>query len=115
LSGKVSIEYLHTIVPIPVIPGTIGLLAFFAVLVILGIKDSAKVALGIFLLHIVTLVSFVIVGGYALLHGHNFFMENFLHSQTIVHKEGGIWIALILGFSASLLGVSGFESSVKFC
>ncbi|HVZ58709.1 MAG TPA: APC family permease, partial [Patescibacteria group bacterium] len=114
LSGKVSIEYLHTVVPIPVIPATIGLLAFFALLVILGIKDSAKVALRIFVIHVVTLVGFVVMGAIFLMHSHTFFLENYLHSRNVVFKEGGIWLALFLGFSASLLGVSGFESSANF-
>ncbi|HVZ12165.1 MAG TPA: APC family permease [Patescibacteria group bacterium] len=115
LSGKVSIEYLHTIVPqIPVIPATIALLFFFALLVIGGIKDSAKLALGIFILHIVSLVSFVALGGYTLFTHHTFFLQNLLHTTTVLHKEGGIVAALFLGFSASLLGVSGFESSANF-
>ncbi len=115
LSGKVSIEYLHTIfTTIPVIPATIGLLLFFTVLVILGIKDSAKVALGIFILHIVSLVAFVSLGIYTLLTHHALFIENAIHTFTLLHKEGGIVIALFLGFSASLLGISGFESSANF-
>ncbi len=115
LSGKVSIEYLHTILPaIPVIPATIGLLLFFTVLVILGIKDSAKVALGIFVLHILALISFVGFGIFTLATRHTLFADNFIHTVTTLHKEGGIVIALFLGFSASLLGVSGFESSANF-
>ncbi len=115
LSGKVSIEYLHTIVTfIPVIPATIGLLLFFTVLVILGIKDSAKVALAIFVVHIIALISFVAFGIFTLATHHTLFIENAIHTTTVLHKEGGIMVALFLGFSASLLGVSGFESSANF-
>src|SRR5260221_2401041 len=46
ISGKTAIAYLHAIIiNIPIIPVTIVLLLFFALLVISGIKDSAKVAL----------------------------------------------------------------------
>lgn len=114
LSGQVSIEYLHTILPIPIIPATIGLLGVFAVLVILGIKDSAKVAFGIFCIHLVSLLSFIALGLFAVFHGHNLLLANYLHSKNVVFKEGGILMALFFGFSASLLGVSGFESSANF-
>ena len=41
LSGKTAIEYLHPVVSFPVLPATIVLLLFFAVVVISGIKDGA--------------------------------------------------------------------------
>src|SRR3990167_6989233 len=59
ISAKVGVAYLHTILPqIPVIAGTIALLGLFALLVISGIRDSAKVAFVIFSLHIASLIIF---------------------------------------------------------
>jgi amino acid transporter len=116
ISGKVAIEYLHTVIHgIPIIPGTIVLLLVFALLVISGLKDSAKVALGIFSLHVLTLIAFLIFGIiYYFSHGSGFFMENLSHTTNILQMKGGLLSAIFLGFSASLLGVSGFESSANF-
>lgn len=35
-------------------------------------------------------------------------------TQNIIHNQGNLFYALYLGFAASLLGVSGFESSANF-
>lgn len=61
ISAKVGIEYLRTIIPLDVLPATVILLLAFALLVVSGIKDSAKVAFGIFATHIVTLTIFLIL------------------------------------------------------
>lgn len=114
LSAKVGIEYLNQIVQVPLIFGTIGLLLVFAILVIAGIKDSAKVALGIFALHIVTLTLFVGLGIYHFFSGPSFFMSNLAHTKDIIFQSKGIFMTLYLAFSASLLGISGFESSANF-
>ncbi|MEI6327239.1 MAG: APC family permease [Candidatus Roizmanbacteria bacterium] len=95
--------------------GAIALLAVFAVLVISGLKDSAKVALGIFLLHIVTLLIIIVLGiEHAYVHGFGQFLENFVATRSIVFSQGGIILTIYFAFSASLLGVSGFESSANF-
>lgn len=91
------------------------LLAIFGLLVIAGIKDSAKVALGIFSLHVLTLVGFLILGAvYALKGGHSFLPANLHGTSTLISNGHGLIVTLVLGFSASLLGVSGFESSANF-
>lgn len=114
ISAKVAIEYLHTLVLVPVIPVTIGLLFVFALLVISGIKDSAKVAAIIFATHLVALTSFLVLGLIYFLTGHSQFTANITHTMDIVTKQGGLLPAFYLAFSASLLGVSGFESSANF-
>lgn len=114
ISAKVAVSYVNTVIPIPVIPITIALLGFFALLVIMGIKDSAKVALMIFTLHVATLTIFVVMGISHFFGGHSYLMENFTATQSIVQDKGGIMNALFFAFSASLLGVSGFESSANF-
>lgn len=115
LSGKIGIEYLHSIGSmIPVIPITVLLLFAFAVLVISGIKDSAKVALGIFVFHNVILSLFLILGLFFFLDGNSFFAENLAKTNGIISSQGNILNALYLAFAASLLGISGFESSANF-
>ncbi len=113
ISGKTAVEYLHAIVNIPVIPVTIGVLIIFALLVISGVKDSAKVAMAIFLTHIATLIAFVILGGIYLMNHQNQFAFNWNVTQGLLTAQP-LWMILFLGFSSSLLGVSGFESSANF-
>ncbi|MBP7898783.1 APC family permease [Candidatus Gracilibacteria bacterium] len=113
ISGKTAVEYLGTIMNIPIIPATIVVLGLFAMLVISGVKDSSKVAIAIFGLHLLTLTAFVILGAYYLLNHPNQFQINFAHTQNLL-KDQSMLILLFLGFSSSLLGVSGFESSADF-
>ncbi|HSD98255.1 MAG TPA: APC family permease [Patescibacteria group bacterium] len=115
ISGKTAIEYLYSAIAIPVIPVTVVLLLAFALLVISGIKDSAKVALGIFVFHIVVLIIFVAFGGwYYLSGGHSYFAQNITSTKVLIASIGGLLPALFFGFSTSLLGVSGYESSANF-
>lgn len=125
ISAKVGVEYLNTVLnlpiqhfgPLPVQPVivlTIILLFAFAMLVISGIKDSAKVAFAIFSIHIFSLLSFVIMGVLYYLQGNSHLAENIAHTWDIVRSQGGVFNTLYLAFSACLLGVSGFESSANF-
>jgi amino acid transporter len=83
-------------------------------LVIGGIKDSAKVAAAIFCFHIFTLVSFLVLGAWYIFTNHSELSFNFAKTSQIIASHGGLFTALYLAFSASLLGVSGFESSANF-
>ena len=111
ISGNEAMHYLHHLIPsLPVIIATIVLLFIFAVLVIQGISESSKVAIGIFVFH---LFSLIILTGFILFyffqHGFSQFLENW-HLPT----HGSIGMAIFFGFAASMLGVSGFESSANF-
>jgi amino acid transporter len=112
ISANEAIHYLHHLVPaIPIIIATIILLSFFGVLTIGGVRESAKVAIGIFLFH---LASFVLLSGFIIFfllnNGISLFIENWHFPTT----GGSITNAIFLGFAASMLGVSGFESSANF-
>ncbi len=114
ISATVAIQYLATLVTVPIIAGTVVLLGLFALLVISGTKDSATVATVIFVFHIATLTLFVILGGVTAFKGVSYFAENIGHTSALIARGGGLFGALFLAFSASLLGVSGFESSANF-
>lgn len=114
ISATIAVEYVHTILPVSVIPITIVLLGLFAVLVISGLKDSAKVAFGIFVIHTIALSLFVIFGLVYFVNGHSYFMENLSLTTNNIIGNNGIYKQLFLAFAASLLGVSGFESSANF-
>lgn len=113
ISANEGIHYLHHIIPtMPIIPTTIVLLALFAILVIGGISESAKVAIGIFIFHLSSLVILTVFIFYYLYQtGIDTFFENW---NLPLSDNGSIIKAIFLGFAASMLGVSGFESSANF-
>lgn len=111
ISGSEAVKYAHSIwTVIPILPVTIALLLVFMGLVILGIGESSKVAMIIFLFH---LLSLIVLCSFCLIY----FVEN--GTDTLVSNfklpiEGSIFSALFLGFSAAMLGISGFESSANY-
>ncbi len=113
ISANEAVHYLHHIVPvIQIIPITILLLGLFAILAIAGISESAKVAIGIFIFHLtsLTILSAFII--YFLLNtGFGTFIENW-HLPLLGNNS--VSNAIFLGFAASMLGISGFESSANF-
>jgi len=112
ISANEAIHYLHHLIPsLPIIIGTTVLLGIFAVLTIGGITESAKVAIGIFLFH---LFSLIILSGFIIYYFSYNGIETFFQNWHLPTSEGGITNAIFLGFAASMLGVSGFESSANF-
>ena len=115
ISAKTASEYLHTVFhSLPVLPLTAGIIIFFTILTILGVKDSAKVAKGIFFLHIFTLTMFVCVGILGIINnGLGHLPASIVATQQAFTSQGALKL-LFFAFAASLLGVSGFESSANF-
>ena len=111
ISAGEGMHYLHNIFHgLPVEGATIGLLAFFAILTIIGITESAAVAIGIFIFHLTSLVFLSLVCGYALItQGTELLMQNLATPTQIGPAK-----ALFFSFCAAMLGVSGFESSANF-
>ena len=111
ISANEAMHYVHALLESwPVIPATIGLLAFFMILSIVGIRESAKLAVAIFLIHLTTLTLLVLwAAGRLLTGGFEVLTANFA-----LPTEGGVVKALFFGFSAAMLGISGFESSANF-
>jgi amino acid transporter len=115
ISAKTAAEYLHTVWhSLPVMLTTSVIIVAFAVLVILGVKDSAKVAKAIFALHLFTLLLLISLGLLAFANqGTGFIYDSYLATQQLFAQHGTLKM-LFFAFSASLLGVSGFESSANF-
>ncbi len=112
ISANEAIHYLHHIIPsMPIIVATIILLSVFAILAIGGITESAKVAIGIFLFH---LLSLLILSGFIIFFLTENGLGTFFENWSFPVKEGGILTAIFFGFAVSMLGVSGFESSANF-
>jgi len=111
ISSKTAVEYLHTVYPtFSVLEGTIFVLGFFAMLAIVGITESAVVALTIFIFHMATLTVFCALGFASMPSDFHIFKGNL----GTLPMGGDLLIAVCLGFSAALLGISGFESSANF-
>ncbi|MEM9692975.1 MAG: APC family permease [Myxococcota bacterium] len=92
-----------------IIAATVGLLGFFAFLSLVGITESAFVAIGIFVLHIGTLL--LLVGSALFSFDLATFQANWAQGPP---GGGSLAKGLLFGFAAGLLGISGFESSANF-
>lgn len=133
ISALEGMHYVHNLWHgLDVMTATIALLAFFMVLTIIGITESAVVAIGIFITHLTTLSVLLIVGVVFVFTsgGVETAKENFATELPAApgandefadlssdEDEGGsssLWLALFFGFSVSMLGISGFESSSNF-
>lgn len=112
ISATEAMHYLHDLIPsLPVIIATFILLFFFLCLTILGITESALVALIIFIFHLSSMVMLIAVSLYFIVkNGTGILWQNF----SVPVKDGNLFIALFFGFSAAMLGISGFESSANF-
>lgn len=111
ISASEATHYVHALWHgLPVIAATIALLALFMVLTIIGIGESAKVAVVIFVTHLGSLMLLLTVGIlYVLQTGPETLVANFT-----MPTEVGLPQALFFGFAAAMLGISGFESSANF-
>ncbi|MEP7127663.1 MAG: APC family permease [Chitinophagales bacterium] len=111
ISASVAISYLQSLVPaVPLIVGTVILLTLFLIITILGISESARVAVVIFIIHLTTLSLLLVFSGiYLFQNGFQTLLNNFS-----LPLNGSFSSALFFGFSAAMLGISGFESSANF-
>lgn len=135
ISALEGMHYVHNLwdgLNVPV--ATVVLLAFFMALTIIGITESAAVAIGIFITHLVTLTVLLVVGvifvfgssAGGLATAQQNFNEELpaapgtndefadLSNDEDAGGSSSIWLALFFGFSVSMLGISGFESSSNF-
>jgi len=110
ISAHEGMHYAHNLWGgLDVFPATVGVLAAFALLGIVGIGESAAVALGIFVLHMFTLAVLTVSCAVAVATDPALLVANWrLPSvESLPH-------ALFFGFAAAMLGISGFESSANF-
>ncbi|AWH86553.1 amino acid permease [Flavobacterium album] len=112
ISASEAMHYLHHLFQgFDVIPATAIVLLFFTILAIKGIGESAAVAVCIFLIHLLSLSLLVVASVYFLLTNGTATLS--LNWELPVNPKGIIF-TLFLGFSAAMLGISGFESSANF-
>ncbi|WP_034691082.1 APC family permease [Kaistella palustris] len=112
ISASEAMHYLSNLLPwLNVVIATVVVLGIFTYLTISGIGESANVAVVIFLIHLVSL-SLLVIAGVWFIATHDF--ETLHLNWSMPLKSGGVITALFLGFSAAMLGISGFESSANF-
>ncbi|RFZ84148.1 APC family permease [Mucilaginibacter terrenus] len=112
ISAYEAMFYFHDIAgSLPLIPATIMVLAIFMMLAIIGIGESAIVAVIIFITHLASLTLLVLTCCWFLFNNG---LAIFIANWHLPVTSGGIVTALFLGFSAAMLGISGFESSANF-
>ncbi len=112
ISASEAMHYLHSILPaLPLVSATIILLAIFMGITILGIGESSIVALCIFVFHLVSLV--ILVGAIAF-YLSDMGLSVFYVNNNTPPMHGSLAMAIFWGFSAAMLGISGFESSANF-
>jgi len=110
ISASEAMHYAANLVAgLDVTSATVILLGSFALLNLIGISESAVVALGIFLIHLLTLSVLALTAGAHVLHDPSLLLANWE-----LPSAHGTASALFFGFSAAMLGISGFESSANF-
>ncbi|MEP6913965.1 MAG: APC family permease, partial [bacterium] len=110
ISAYEAMRYAHNLLGgLDVFWATIALLAVFAMLNLLGMSESASVALGLFTFHMAVLVALVLIAGFHVLASPGQLLSSW-------HAPGHFSLvpAVFFGFSAAMLGISGFESSANF-
>ncbi len=114
VSASSAVTYFSSLAPeVPKFWLPVAVLAFFALLNLLGISESSVVALFIFAVHMLTLSILMVVSlVYLFEHGWPMFLPNW--SSETINKFGDPFKCIALGFGAALLGVSGFESSSNY-
>lgn len=112
ISASEAMHYLSGIIPaLPLQTATILLLALFMGLTILGLGESAVVAVVIFIFHLVSLTLLAGTMTYFLLH-HG--LQTLYANYQLPPPHGSVGMAIFWGVSAAMLGISGFESSSNF-
>ncbi len=112
ISASEAMHYLHHIFDAISIPiATVIVLLAFTILAIIGIGESAKVAVGIFIFHLISLTLLVVTSVlFISLNG----LQTFHLNWAIPLTTHSLLYTLFLGFSVAMLGISGFESSANF-
>ena len=112
ISASEAINYLDsTPLTLPIMTMTILLLAVFMGVTILGIGESSIVALVIFFFHIGSLI---ILAGFVFFYLFNNGLDVFYANNQHKMIHGSLTMTIFWGFSAAMLGISGFESSANF-
>jgi amino acid transporter len=113
ISATEAMHYLHTLTSgIHIQLATVIVLVAFTAITLMGIGESAIVAVVIFIFHMATL-SLLVLASIWFLATHGFEIFNLNWAMPIA-SGGRLSTALFMGFAVAMLGISGFESSANF-
>eukprot|EP00756_Hemistasia_phaeocysticola_P003297 Hpha_TRINITY_DN12170_c0_g1::TRINITY_DN12170_c0_g1_i1::g.81964::m.81964 len=93
----------------------VGILVAFAVLTLIGISESANTATLLFVMHVTTM-GVLVVAGFVWMVRDDFHVlrDNLRVHDDLSSPHGNYGLDLFYGFSAALLGITGFESSSNY-
>ncbi|KAF0712909.1 hypothetical protein As57867_004593, partial [Aphanomyces stellatus] len=121
ISSTSAVNYMTILVPsLNVVWTSVGVLAVFAFLMLIGIKESAVVATAMFILHMATLTILSIACLIYTIQHPDILTNNYTNATYPdvnymgTTLKGDFWTALFFGFGAAMLGVTGFETSANF-
>ncbi|KAG9400825.1 hypothetical protein AC1031_010263 [Aphanomyces cochlioides] len=121
VSAIAASNYLAVTIPAtPIVGTTIAILGAFAMLMLIGIHESAIVATTIFVFHITTLSILSVACLIYTIKHPEIIKSNYVNATypdidfmgNVIH--GSVGTALFFGFGAAMLGVTGFETSSNF-
>jgi amino acid transporter len=129
VSAASAVEYASQLVTLHSIPATILVLGVFALLTVLGVRESASVAAIIFVLHLVSMF-LLAFSGIVFIFSNNasIFIQNFnapipsrrvqpISSQSSLSRVThgcSLPQTILYGFASGMLGVTGFETAANY-
>jgi len=117
VSAFSAVNYLEQVIPSIAVHGnlyipTIALLGFFALLNLIGISESAVVAVGLFVAHCATLLLLI---GFSSVEFFHIGLETFRANLHVPPpREGNAALLIFFGYASAMLGITGFETSANF-
>jgi amino acid transporter len=115
VSADTAMVYAHNLWDgLPIQWTTIGLLGVFCLLTLMGLSESANVALTLFLGHLGVMAILIVFGTCAVFQNLEFVHQNIAANWHFGSGSYSIPLGIYFGFAKALLGVSGFESSSNY-
>lgn len=119
VSATTGVKYFAVQVEIPYVESTVAMLFVFACVALLGITESSRVAAVIFFHNAIVLIVVMVACAVHWVQHPDVFIANMKTDFPAVDfcgsmLDGNVATALFFGFGASMLGVTGFETSANF-
>lgn len=120
VGASVAIAYLRELLPqVPQLWATVAVLGFFAVLNLIGIKESSKVAILIFAVHMLTIIVLIVdCAIWTIFSDRGVLLKSNFSKRSDPLPDGRIPAAvaeaLLYGFASAMLGITGFETSANY-
>lgn len=129
ISSSSAMRYAHSLCgeceEFSVVWATVGVLSFVAFLNLIGISESAGVALLIFVFHLTSLTVLIVMCAVKAItdmpdvtffgaDGTNTTLPVLVYNWEHTEPPDGAALGLFFGYASALLGISGFESSANY-